>query len=170
MGAVTSVGTSLGKRINRVLDQKKEEGIKKAEIQRSAKVWKMLEDINWLKLEALKRLAEEMPHRSIKAIDLDSVEIVEIGTQSIEKHPIEEGDLVTWMHLVIYIDGVLAEQFSDLNHFGTVTILDVNMANHDPSTNPVPKYSIKYETSYGFTFWDGKVGKAILEDSFAKHS
>lgn len=140
------------------------------EEQRSVRVWKLLEDINWLKSEALRRLAEEIPHHSIKTVDLDSVEIVQIGTQSIEKHPIEEGDLVTWMDLVIYIDGILAEQFSDLDHFGTVTILDINMANHDSSGHIVPKYLIKYETSYGFTFWDGKIGKAILEDGFAKCS
>jgi len=162
-----NTGTSLGKRIDRVLDRKKAEDIEKVEAQRSAKVWKMLEDINWLKSEALRRLAEEIPHHNIK---IDSVEIVEIGTQSIKKPPIEEGELVTWMNLVIYMDEVLAEQFSDLDHFGTVTILDVNAANHDSLGNIIPKYSIKYETSYGFTFWDGKVGKAILEDGFSKHS
>jgi len=124
--------------------------------QKSARVWKILEDLNWLKSTALERLVKEMPH-----LEIDDVKVTEVGFQPSGTR-IEEGDIIVWMYLSICIDNVSLKQMDDLQETGNITILDMDYVKRG-----ISKCRIEYKTAYGFTFWDGKVGEAPLEDDFS---
>jgi len=130
---------------------------KMSEIQKSARVWRILEDLNWLKSTALEQLTKKIPH-----LEIDESEVTEIGFQPNDDTPVEEGDIIVWMHLAVYMDNVTVEQINALQHTGYITILNVDYDRDD-----VTEYQVVYKTAYGFTFWRGKVGKAPLEAGFS---
>jgi hypothetical protein len=121
--------------------------------QRSTRAWQIFEDLKWLKSTALERLVKEMPH-----LEIDEAEVKEVGFLS-DGDPVEEGDIIVWIHLSIYIDNVSPKQIDDLQEIGDITILDFDYVKQG-----VSKCRIEYKTAYGFTFWDGK---ALLEDGFS---
>ena len=98
-----------------------------------------------------------MPH-----LEIDKVEITNVGFQPNDDIPVEGGDIIVWMYLSVYIDNVTVEQVNDLQSIGYTTILDIDYVKRG-----VTKFRIEYKTAYGFTFWDGEVGKAPLEDGFS---
>ena len=126
---------------------------------KSARVWKIFEDLKWLKSAALEQLVKEVPH-----LEIDEAKVTEVGFQS-NGAPVEEGDIIVWIHLSIYIDNVSLKQMDDLQSTGNITILWIDYVKH-----AVSKCRIEYKTAYGFTFWDGKYGKALLEDGFSGFS
>lgn len=128
----------------------------KESTQKSARVWKIFEDLKWLKSAALEQLVKEMPH-----LEIDEAEVTEVGFQPSGAR-IEEGDIIVWMHLSIYIDNVSLKQMDDLQQTGNIAILDLDYVKRG-----ISKCRIEYKTAYGFTFWDGKVGEAPLEDGFS---
>lgn len=128
-----------------------------SEIQKSARVWRILEDLNWLKSTALEQLIKEIPH-----LEIEEVKVTEVGFQLDSDIPMEEGDIIVWIHLSMYIDNIPMKQMDDLQETGDITIIEVDYVKRG-----VSKCRIEYKTAYGFTFWDGKIGKALLEDGFS---
>lgn len=121
--------------------------------QRSVKAQEIVDKLDWLKSEALKRLNEKIP-----GLEIDSVDAKVGYEQPDEDNPIDDGDVVLWMDLAIGMIEVSLEQLSALVDIcSDIIITDVNTID-----SPVT-YDIEYHMSYGFDSWNGK-----LEDSLTR--
>ena len=120
--------------------------------QRSNKARGILNDLDWLKSEALKRLNEGIP-----GLEVDSADVKEIGySPSDKEYPVEDGDIILWMNLSVHIHNVSVKQMDKLLVvIGSVVINSIN-----EEDIPVT-YNITYNMFYNFTLWDNE-----LEDDF----
>lgn len=123
--------------------------------QRSTKAQGILDGLDWMKSEALKRLNEEVP-----GLDIDSVDVVSTGHEPFnEDWPTEDGDLVLWIKLDLCLLDVSIEQLDKLTAISDEAVVHRVNIEDTPVT-----YEVWYTMTYDFTFWDDE-----LKDNFVKH-
>lgn len=123
--------------------------------QRSTKAQEILDSLDWMKSEALKRLNEEIP-----GLEIDSVELISTGHEPFNEDWLaEDGDLMLWIKLELCLLDVSIEQLDKLTAISNEAVV------HRVNMDEVPiTYEVWYTMTYDFTFWDGK-----LKDNFVKH-